>query len=289
MATSDLDMQGRHVMITGCTAGLGRAAAIDLAHRGADLSLVCRSREKGEALMSELESGGVPGRTEVWIADMGSQRDIRNLAQKFLQLDRPLHVLFNNAGVVLQKRTLTEEGFETTFAVNHLGYFLLTLLLTDRLKASGPARVVNTASGAHKFAGGRLDFDNLQSEKRYRTMKTYGASKLANILFTRELARRLSGTGVTANAFHPGMVGSDFAKNNGVVAVVAMNLLRPFARSPLKGAETGIYLCTEPSLQNESGGYYHDCTPLDPAPSGRSDEDAARLWEVSEQLVGATH
>jgi NAD(P)-dependent dehydrogenase (short-subunit alcohol dehydrogenase family) len=197
-------------------------------------------------------------------------------------------VLFNNAGVIMQRKTHTADGFETTFGVNHIGYFLLTVLLVERLQASAPARIVNTASDAHKSSGGRLDFDNLQAEKRFSIMRAYGSSKLANLLFTRELARRLEGRGITVNAFHPGMVGSDFSKNNGLLARIVMNLLRPLSRSPLKGAETGIYLCTSPEVEGETGHYYYDCKEHEPAEQATNDEDAKRLWELSEGWTGAT-
>jgi retinol dehydrogenase-12 len=284
----DVDMSGRHVMITGCTAGLGRAAALEIAGMGAEMALVCRSREKGEALLRDISTRTGNERAELFVGDLGSQKDIRSIASRYLATGRPLHVLFNNAGVIMQKRTLTSEGYETTFAVNHLGYFLLTRLLLDRLVESAPARIVNTASDAHKFAGGRLDFENLQSERSFAVFKAYGASKLANILFTQELSGRLAGTGVTANAFHPGMVGSDFAKNNGRFAELAMNLLRPFARSPLRGAETGIHLATAPELATACGGYYYDCRERKPAAAGRNDGDAKRLWALSEEYVAAS-
>jgi len=195
-------------------------------------------------------------------------------------------VLFNNAGVVNLKRIVTPGGLEATFAVNHLAYFLLTNLLVDSLRAAGSARVVCTASDAHKFGGGALNFDDLQGEKRYSVTRAYGQSKLANILFTRELARREADTGVTANAFHPGFVGSDFSKNNGRIATLLMTLGRPFARSPEKGAETGVYLCSAPSLVGQSGGYWTDMKQVAPAAYARRDADAARLWEISERLTG---
>ncbi len=281
------DMSGKRVMITGCTAGLGRSAALALAEQQASLELVCRDRSKGEALVDEIERK--TGRTdcELRVGDMGRMDDIRQIAASFLETRRPLDVLFNNAGVVLQQRTLTADGIEATFGVNHLGYFLLTLLLVPRLVEAPAARIVSTASDAYKFAGGRLDFDNLQGERRYSTFGAYGASKLANILFTNELARRLRATKTTANAFHPGTVGTDFGKNNGRFARFAAGLLKPFARSPEKGAETGVYLCTSPRIAGESGGYYYDCAIRKTGPAARNEEDARRLWEISEEMTGA--
>ena len=286
MAIESVDMTGNQVMITGCTAGLGRAAAIALAEMGAAISIVCRNRGKGEQLISEIRKKTGRDDCELYVGDMNSLDEIRAIAAAFIAKDLPLDVLFNNAGVVMQKRTTTRDGFETTFGVNHLGYFLLTLLLLDRLKQAHAARIVSTASDAYKFAGGRLDFDDLQSRRKYTTFGAYGASKLANILFTRELARRVADTNVTVNAFHPGMVGSDFAKNNGWIAQVAMTLIKPIARTPLKGAETGIYLCTSKQLEGKTGGYYYNCKPRATQGPANHDEDARRLFEVSEELVG---
>lgn len=288
MAIDSVDMKGKQVMVTGCTAGLGRAAAISLAKMGATLSLVCRNRDKGEALISEIRGSSGREDCQLYVGDMSSLRDIRAIAASFLAEGRPLDVLFNNAGVVMQERTTTADGFETTFGVNHLAYFLLTVLLMDRLRASPSARVVNTASDAYKFSGGGLNFEDLQAEQKYSTFAAYGASKLANILFTRELARRVRDSNVTVNAFHPGMVGSDFAKNNGWVAQVAMTLIWPIARSPQKGAETGIYLCTSPEVEGRTGGYYFNCAIHDSRPAAQDDDDALRLWKISEKLTDAS-
>jgi len=288
MVIRSVDMTGKQVMITGCTAGLGRAGAIALAEMGATLSLVCRNRTKGEDLLGEIRRKTGREDCELFVGDMGCQRDIREIAAAYIAKDRPLDVLFNNAGVVMQQRFETSDGFETTFGVNHLGYFLLTVLLIDQLQAAPAARIVSTASDAYKFSGGRINFDDLQSERKYTTFGAYGASKLANILFSRELAKRVGDSGVTANAFHPGMVGSDFAKNNGFIAQVAMTLIKPLARSPLKGAESGIYLCTSPEVEGKTGGYYFNCAIHETKPAACNDEDARRLWEVSEKLTGAS-
>ena len=220
------------------------------------------------------------------LADLSSQREIRKLAQDFLATQRPLHILLNNAGVVMARREETVDGLETTFAVNHLAYFLLTQLLLERIRSSAPARIVNVASDAYGFARGGLDFDDLQNRRRYFLMSAYAKSKLANILFTRELARRLEGSGVTANCVHPGFVGSGFAKNNGRIASFAMRILRPFARSPEKGAETPIYLCASPLVERVSGGYFFDLEQRPLKPHAENDHDASRLWSASENLTG---
>lgn len=283
--TSATDMTGQTCMITGATSGIGQAAALALARLGANLVLVGRNRERGERALEEVQRASRGGNVELLLADLSLQSEIRRLAADFLAAGRPLHVLLNNAGVINLRREESGDGIETTFAVNHLGYFLLTTLLLERLKESRPARVVNVSSDAHRGAG-PLDFDDLESRRRYSPMRAYGRSKLANILFTRELARRLKGTGVTANCMHPGFVGSNFAKNNGLLAVAAMRLLRPFARSPEKGAETAVYLCSSSEVEDITGGYFMDCKPHRPRAFALDDGDALRLWEVSERMTG---
>lgn len=238
-AVSRLD--GRSCMITGATSGIGRAAAFSLAAAGADLHLVCRDQGRGQRIVREIAAATGNDEIRLLVADLSSQADIRRVAAEFLASGSPLHVLLNNAGVVMLEHTRTLDGLETTFAVNHLAYFLLTELLLERLRESAPARVVCVASDAHKFAGGRLDFENLQGERSYGSMKHYGMSKLANILFVRELARRLEGSGVTVNCLHPGMVGTGLGSNNGLLGRTVTRLLRPFSRRPEKGAETAVY------------------------------------------------
>ncbi len=291
MTGMDIDLRDRHVMITGATAGIGKAAAHALARMGARLTIVCRDAGKGERTLDELRRQRPDVEASMLVGDLGVQADIRRIADTFLATDAPLHVLFNNAGVVQMKRSTTVDGLETTFAVNHLGPFLLTNLLLERLRRSAPARVVCTASDAHRFSGGGLDFDDLQSERKYTTFGAYGRSKLCNILFTRELGlrERKARSNVTTYCFHPGFVGSDFSKNNGLLARVIMALGTPFARSPEKGAETGVYLCASPDVAGQTGDYYCDMRPHSPAPFALEPGVAERLWRVSERLVeGAT-
>lgn len=273
-------------MITGATSGIGKAAAMGLARLGARLVIVGRDRQRGEHTLAEIAESTGNRDVELLLADFSSQRQIRRLAGEFLASGRPLHVLLNNAGVVNLRREETEDGLETTFAVNHLGYFLLTRLLLDRLRESAPARVVSTASDAYGYAGGPLDFDDLDSRRRYSVMQVYGKSKLANILFTQELARRLAGSGVTANCFHPGFVGSNFARNNGLIASIVMPILRPFARTNEQGAETAVYLCAAPDVEGVTGQYFYDCRQKGLKAWARSEPDAQRLWQESERLVG---
>lgn len=279
-------IRGKRCVITGATSGIGEATARALAAAGAELTLVCRSPEKGEATRTRILAETPGAAVDLAIADLSSQAEIRRVAGELLADPRPIHVLLNNAGVVNLRYGTTVDAIETTFAVNHLAYFLLTRLLLERICETPGARIVNVASDAHAQAGGRLDFDDLDSSKSYSVMRVYGKSKLANILFTRELARRLEGSGVTANCLHPGFVGSNFARNNGPIASVVMSLLRPFARSPEKGAETAVYLASSPEVAGVSGKYFVDCKVREPRDFARNDEDARRLWEVSEQLCG---
>ena len=286
--TRNVDMSNKSVMITGATAGIGQAAAFALAEMGADLTIVCRNPSKGEATVAEIRRKNPGVEASILVGDLGVQADIRRIANEFLATQKPLHVLFNNAGVVQLGRSTTVDGLETTFAVNHIGPFLLTTLLLDRLRSSAPARVVSTASDAHKFAGGGLDFDDLQSESGYTTFGAYGRSKLCNILFTDELGRREreAGSGVASYCFHPGFVGSDFAKNNGVFARSVMALISPFARSSEKGAETGVYLCTSPEVSGETGDYYFNMKNHKPAASAKKPAVSEKLWKASEALTG---
>ena len=198
-------------------------------------------------------------------------------------------MLVNNAGLVLSARTETKDGFESTFAINHLGPFLLTRLLTDRLVASAPARVVNVASTAHRSARRGMGFDDLQSRQRYRGMQVYGRSKLANILFTTELARRLSGTGVTANSLHPGTVATGYARDGDATGFLAfgVKVIKPFILTPEKGARTSVYLASSPEVDGVTGQYFVKCRPRTPSPAARDEAAAALLWSVSEELVDA--
>ncbi len=282
-------MKGRVCLITGASSGIGEASAIGLAERGASLVLLCRDRGRGEAAIARIRSRTGAGDIELLIADLSSQSQIRAAAAQFLDSGRKLHVLLNNAGLIIRQRTVTEDGIETTFAVNHLAYFLLTNLLLARLRESAPARIVSVSSALHKrgYGDGRIAFDDLGGETAYSGYKAYGQSKLANILFTRELARRLDGTGVTANALHPGVVATGFAGNNrNALWRIARATYRPFSLSPERGARTSVWLATDPALATVTGRYFQQCKQRQPAPQARNDEDAARLWRISEQMTG---
>jgi NAD(P)-dependent dehydrogenase (short-subunit alcohol dehydrogenase family) len=271
-------------MVTGATGGIGKAAAAELARRGADLVLVARDRARGELVVEQLMRASGNPEIELLCADLGDLEQVRALARDFLATRRPLHVLLNNAGAVFAKREETRAGLEATLAVNHLGPFLLTQLLLERLRSSAPARIVNVASDAHRFAG-PLDFSDLQSRGRYRAMRVYGKSKLMNLLFTRELARRLDGSRVAVHAMHPGFVASGLGSQSWL-GRAAMRLLTPFARSPEKGAETAVFLCSAPEVQAQTGGYWYDCRPHAPHAVALRDGDAERLWSASCELAG---
>ena len=286
MAQRNGTMSGRTCMITGASSGIGRVTALEIARLGADLVLVCRDRARAEDAVAEIRAQTGNQNMEVMLADLSSQQAIRQLAHDYLATDRPLHVLVNNAGLVNLHRTLTVDGIETVFAVNHLAYFLLTNLLLDRIKASAPARIVNVASDAHRFGTGTINFDDLGGERGYRTMRIYGQSKLANILFTYELARRLEGTGVTVNCLHPGAVATGLGKNNGGWAKVVIGMLRPFFRTPESGAATSIYLASSPQVEGISGKYFSNCKETRSSKGSYDAAAARRLWEVSEELTG---
>ena len=282
---SDWDVKNKRIVITGATSGIGRAAATALARQGAEITIVCRSRRKGEAVVAEICEMAPQAGVDIVICDFEKLSDVRAAAERLLADSRPIDVLFNNAGVLHLKRELTVDGIERTFAVNHLGYFLLTTLLLERMQESEAARVVSTASIAHKAVKGRIDFDDLQGEKGYRAFRNYGITKLANILFTHELAKRCEGTSVTANCFHPGLVASGFASNNGILAKLLLPLIALLARSNEKGAETGVYLCASPEASAHSGRYFFDCQAHYPKRFASNDEAAARLWKHSQALT----
>jgi NAD(P)-dependent dehydrogenase (short-subunit alcohol dehydrogenase family) len=278
------DLDGKTCILTGATSGIGEEAAIALAREGARLHLVARSEERAEATRERLRRATGSDAVEIHLADLGSLEQIRRVAAELLEACPRIDVLLNNAGVVNLRRETTVDGYETTFAVNHLAYFALTNLLLDRIRASAPARIVNVASDAHKF--GAVDFDDLQSERKYRAMRTYGRSKSANILFTVELARRLEGSGVTVNCVHPGPVATRFGKNNGWVGRAATTLLSPFFLSPAKGARTSIHLVTSPELEQVSGRYFAKQREAQAQPHAVDPVSARRLWDASVRLTG---
>jgi NAD(P)-dependent dehydrogenase (short-subunit alcohol dehydrogenase family) len=279
-------MAGKTCLVTGATSGIGRVTALELARMGADVVLVGRNAGKAAAAAERIkhETGA---NVEVLLADLSSQAEVHRLAEAFLSTHARLDVLVNNAGAVYSAREESVDGIELTLALNHLSYFLLTNLLLKTLIASGPARVVNVSSEAHRMA--RINFADLQAQQRYRGFTVYGQSKLANILFTKELARRLAGTEVTANALHPGVIASGFARNNrGMLNFMFGTVLRPFLSTPEQGAQTSIYLASAPDVANVTGLYFSKQRPAKPAAAAENMTTARRLWEVSEELVGLT-
>ena len=278
-------MDGKTCLITGATSGIGRATAHALVLRGAHVALVGRDAARTRALAEAIRQRSANPAVDALVADLSSLAEVRRLAAEVLERYPRLDVLYNNAGAFFASRVVTTDGFEETFALNHLAPFLLTNLLGERLVASAPARVLTTASAAH--AGQRLDFDDLMFERHpYRAWQAYGRSKLANILFTVELARRLAGTGVTANALHPGFVASGFARNNGLAYRIGMTLLRPVEISPERGAQTAIYLASSPAVADVTGKYFAKSRPATPSTAARDEAAARRLWELSARLTG---
>ncbi|HEX6347979.1 MAG TPA: SDR family NAD(P)-dependent oxidoreductase [Candidatus Dormibacteraeota bacterium] len=276
-------VSGKRVLITGATQGIGLAAARELARRGARLAISARSAERGRAA-----AAAIGGEVDVLIADLAAQASVRELAAEALSRYPRIEVLINNAGAVNSRRRMTADGVEQTWAVNHLAPFLLTALLLERLRASAPARVITTASVAHEGATG-IPFDDLAGERAYGPygFRRYAQTKLANILFTRELARRLEGSGVEAFCFHPGLVASGFNRNNGGLMGLGMTLIRPFSRTPEQGADTLVWLADSPEPQGQSGGYFADRRRATPSDAAQDDAAARRLWEVSEQSLQA--
>ena len=283
-------MSGKHVVITGGNTGIGKEAAVGLAELGARVVITSRNEERGRAARDEIAERSGSSGVEVMRLDLASFRSIRSFAAGVLDHFDRLDVLVDNAGLILLRRRETEDGFEETFGVNHLGHFLLTDLLLEKLRASAPARVVVVSSNAHRGAKRGLDFDDLQSERRYRWMEAYSKSKLANISFTRELARRLDSTGITVNALHPGFVRSDFGRGGDLGGVYGWGikyLASPFAISPERGARTTIYLASSPDVDGVTGGYFYKCRPAVPSAAAQDDAAARRLWDASEQLVAS--
>lgn len=278
-------LAGKHVLITGATNGIGLAAAEAMARKGARLTIVGRNPQKTEAALDAIRKAGGAG-TEVGalIADLSTAAGVRALAAEALARLPRIDILANNAGAYFTSRRTSADGRELTWATNHLAPFLLTNLLLDRLKASAPARVITTASDAH--LGASIPFDDVDAERRYRGFRRYGATKLANILFTAELARRLAGTGVSAYAFHPGFVLTGFLQDTPAPVRGFFNLIRPLIRNPEKGAETLVWLAETDLPPEANGGYFMDRKPRRSSAAAKDMASATRLWDVSLGQVG---
>jgi NAD(P)-dependent dehydrogenase (short-subunit alcohol dehydrogenase family) len=276
-------IDGKVCIVTGATSGIGLVTAETLAAKGARVILVGRDQARADAALTRIKRRIAGATVETQIADLSRLDEIRALAGRLAGLPR-IDVLINNAGAMFHRRQTTPDRLERTFALNHMAYFVLTELLRDRLVQSAPARIINVASEAHRNA--KLDFDDLQSERHYRGVVAYGRSKLCNILFTRELARRLRGTGVTANSLHPGFVASRFGDENGGLFRIGIGIAKLFAISPEEGAATSIYLATAPEVDGRNGVYFAKSKPATPSAAAQDDAAAQRLWLESAQIAG---
>ncbi len=288
MSRAETNMLGKVCLITGATSGIGKATALGLAQTGATVVLVARNVKQGEAIQTEIKQQSGNEAIELLIADLSSQAAIRQLAQDFLALHQTLHVLINNAGVMMGSRTTTVDGIETMLAVNYLAPFLLTNLLLTVIKASSPARIINVASVPVNI---RINFADLQATRKYSGFRQYQHTKLALVLFTYELARRLRGTGVTVNCLHPGTVGTNILRNPPPLIGLAAKI--PIASlvfsSPEKGAETSLYLATAPEVEQVTGKYFRKKKEARSAKASYDEQVAQRLWEVSEDMTALTN
>jgi NAD(P)-dependent dehydrogenase (short-subunit alcohol dehydrogenase family) len=279
-------MEGKTVVITGATSGIGEVAACRLAQQGARIVFIARDRGRGEETLKRLQAIAPTRNHLAHYANLSRLAEMKRVAEAIAGSEPRIDVLVNNAGAIFPTRQVTGDALEMTFATNHIAYFVVTNLLLERLKATPGARIVCTASDAHKRA--KLNFDDLQSEKDFSGLGMYGRSKLMNILFTRELARRLAGTGVTANCFHPGFVATRFGDASGGLSSFAIKAAKKFALTPEEGAQTLIYLASSPEVAGVTGKYFYKCQEATPTAEAQNDADARRLWDVSAELSGLT-
>ena len=278
------DITNKNILITGATSGIGKAAALKLSLLGANIFFVARNQQKAQLLVDEISEISDKEAVPI-IADLSSQADIRSVAQVFNSFNIPLHVLLNNAGLINKERKETVDGLEEVFAINHIAYFLLTMLLLDRLKEANNSRIVNVSSGAHAFVKG-FNFEDYQAKNTYKPFQVYGYSKLANILFTKKLSDILREDNITVNCLHPGVVGTSFGQNNGNLQKILFYIAKPFMRSSEKGAETSIYLCSSSNVSDISGEYFYNCKLAKTTKWAQSQDDADRLWDLSKNLTG---
>jgi NAD(P)-dependent dehydrogenase (short-subunit alcohol dehydrogenase family) len=277
-------MQGKTVLITGATSGIGEIAACELAQQGARIIFIARDRGRGERTLQRLKELAPGGNHIAHYANLSRITELKRIAEAITASEPRLDVLINNAGAMFAVRQVTGEALEMTFATNHISYFVLTNLLLPCLKATPGARIVSTSSDAHRRA--KLDFDDLQMKEGYSGFSMYGRTKLMNILFTRELARRLAGSGVTANCLHPGFVNTRFANESGGLTSFVVRAAKYFALTPQEGAKTIIYLAASPEVAGVTGQYFYQCQPVTPTEEAQNDAHARRLWEISAQLTG---
>uniref|UniRef100_A0A8C1WRU7 Zgc:112332 n=1 Tax=Cyprinus carpio TaxID=7962 RepID=A0A8C1WRU7_CYPCA len=284
--SSSVRLDDKTVIITGANTGIGKETVRDLAKRGARVIMACRDLEKAEEARKELMEDSGNQNIVANKLDLSDTKSIRAFAELINKEEKQVNILINNAGIMMCPYSKTADGFEMQFGVNHLGHFLLTYLLLDLLKKSAPSRIINVASVAHTW--GSIHLDDINSEKGYSPRRAYGQSKLANILCTRSLAKRLQGSGVTVYSLHPGVVQSELFRNLSKPVQIAVKVFSPFTKTTIQGAQTTIYCAVEPKLDNESGGYYSDCAPALCSREALDDEMAQKLWELSCQMLGIT-
>ena len=278
------DVNNKNILITGATSGIGRESALALAKMGANITFIARNKLKAENLLTDINKIS-NGQNSFIIADLSSQEDIKIASEKYIDKNISLDVLLNNAGLINFKRNETIDGFEETFAINHLAYFSLTNLLLDKIKESNSARIVNVSSAAHQFVK-RMNFNDIHSKKSYKPFQVYGYTKLANILFTKKLSSILESEKITVNSLHPGVVGTSFGQNNSNnLNKVLSFIAKPFMRTSEKGAETSIYLCSSPDVSDISGQYFYNCKVAKTSKWAQSKEDADKLWDLSEKMT----
>tara|TARA_Y100001934_G_scaffold40732_1_gene48692 strand:+ start:613 stop:1464 length:852 start_codon:yes stop_codon:yes gene_type:complete len=278
------DVNNKNILITGATSGIGRESALALSKMGANITFIARNKLKAENLLTDINKIS-NGQNSFIIADLSSQKDIKSASEKYLDKNISLDVLLNNAGLINFKRNETIDGFEETFAINHLAYFSLTNLLLDKIKESNSARIVNVSSAAHQFVK-RMNFNDIHSKKSYKPFQVYGYTKLANILFTKKLSSILESEKITVNSLHPGVVGTSFGQNNSNnLNKVLSFIAKPFMRTSEKGAETSIYLCSSPDVSDISGQYFYNCKVAKTSKWAQSKEDADKLWDLSEKMT----
>lgn len=278
------NIKNKNILITGATSGIGRSTVLALSSMGASVTFIARNKDKAEILLKELNTKS-QNKAAYVLADLSSQKEVKSAAKEYLKMNRPLDILINNAGLINLKRRETIDGFEETFAVNHLAYFSLTNLLIDKLKESESARIINISSGAHQFVK-RMNFDDIQSEKNYKPFKVYSYSKLANILFTRKLSEILKDDNITVNCLHPGVVATGFAsQNDSKFQKFLFKLSKPFMRSSNKGAETSIYLSSSDDVSDVSGKYFYNSKVSKISSGASNEEDTERLWRISMELT----
>ncbi|XP_062377522.1 retinol dehydrogenase 12 [Sardina pilchardus] len=282
--SSTARLDEKTVIITGANTGIGKETARDLAKRGARIIMACRDLERGEEAREDIMEDSGNQNVVLKKLDLSSTKSIRDFAELINKEEKRLDILINNAGVMLCPYSKTVDGFEMQIGVNHLGHFLLTFLLLDLIKRSTPARIVNVASVAHTWGG--IQLDDINSEKSYNARRAYGQSKLANILCTRSLARRLQGSGVTVYALHPGVVQTELWRHVSSVVQVAVRVFTCCTKTSVQGAQTSIYCAVEPALEKESGQYYSDCAPASCSREARDDDMAEKLWQLSTQMLG---